>query len=141
MPTIPTLAIFPSKVGIFYRHKRSRIDDRYRWYELSCICGYCSLLQLVFLKDTFQMCVVGSHVVTTSADGFCECSFSSIFLTFFNHVRTAHNPKVVGSNPAPATTPKSTIPNIMSGEKRLTLFGRCFSYLLYPIFRGLSSIF
>ncbi len=42
--------------------------------------------------------VVGSHVVTTSADGVHECSFNSIFLTFFNYVRTAHNPKVVGSN-------------------------------------------
>ena len=102
---------------------------------------YLKNVVVFFLKDTSGVYVVGSHVVTTSADGFCEWSFSSIFLTFFNHVRTAHNPKVVGSSPAPATTPKSTIPNIMSGGKRLTLFGRCFSYLLYPIFRGLSSIF
>ena len=29
----------------------------------------------------------------------------------------------------------------MSGGKRLTLFGRCFSYLLYPILRGLSRTF
>ena len=55
-----------------------------------------------FLKDTLGVYAVGSYVVTTSADVFCKWSFSSIFLTFFNHVRTAHNPKVVGSHPAPA---------------------------------------
>ena len=59
-------------------------------------------MQLFFLKDTSGVYVVGSYVVTTSADGFCKWSFSSIFLAFFSHVRTAHNPKVVGSSPAPA---------------------------------------
>ena len=65
------------------------------WSVFKFVIVCFSRVYYYFVKGHFWSYTVGSHVVTTSADGLCEWSFSSIFLTFFNYVRTAHNPKVV----------------------------------------------
>ena len=52
------------------------------------------LREYFLLKENLQICVVGTQVVTTSANEFHECGFSSIFLNFFNHVRIAYGSSI-----------------------------------------------
>ena len=79
------------------------------------------------------MCVVGSQVVTTSAKEFYECSFGSIFLAFFNCVRTAHNPKVIGSNPAAAIRPISAVFRQIPDLQRFLFISICSCNCIFAV--------
>ncbi|MBO6244085.1 MAG: hypothetical protein J6O41_05950, partial [Clostridia bacterium] len=61
------------------------------------------------MKKPSKVVLVGSHVVTSSANSSLELHFFSIYRYFCDLDIAAHNPKVVGSNPAAATKSKSAM--------------------------------